>query len=94
MEADVGVQVTLVHVCGMTREEAGEGGDAAALLSALPHGSPASGFSLPTFRGGELPQFHRWAAANVQSTVYSTYSVEHIGHAFPKGFYTNTFRQR
>lgn len=51
VEADVRVQVILVHICGMMGEEAGEhGGVASALLSALPHRYPLS-----ISRDGELP---------------------------------------
>lgn len=47
----MGVQVTLVHICGMMGEEAGEHrGIASALLSALPHRYPLS-----ISRDGELP---------------------------------------
>lgn len=54
VETDVGVQVTLVHVCGMAGEEAGEGGGASALLSALTRGSRVGGL-LAHLWGGEFP---------------------------------------
>lgn len=50
------VQVTLIHVCGMTGEEVGEGGGAApALLRALPCACSVSSLPVSGGWGEELP---------------------------------------
>ena len=87
VEAKVGLQFTLVQVCGVTGGQAGEGGGGArALPGALPRRSPAWRLWVPV--SGTARRFwfrHRTA---VLSAFSSTYPVGHTGHKFPTGFWS------
>lgn len=88
VEANVGVQVTLIHICGMTGEGASEGGgdvQASMALGPAVQAPHVEALFAQLQDGGSSFWFHHWATRSIKSTFHSPYSVVCIRHVFPKG---------